>query len=51
LAWPLDQYSTTHGVRRVVCQTELHILPGDRDPSQSAAAFFGSAALTYEMQR
>ena len=50
LAWPLDQYSTRAGLRRVVCQTELHILPGD-SASQSAVPFFGSAALSYELQR
>jgi hypothetical protein len=51
LDWPLDCYSTRTGMRRVVCQTELHILPGDADSGQTAVPFFGSTALTYELPR
>ena len=51
LAWPLDHYSTRAGMRRVVCQTELQMLPGGADSAQTAVPFFGSAALTYEIIR
>jgi hypothetical protein len=51
VAWPLDYYSTQTGMRRVVCQTELQILPGDSTSGQTAAPFFGSATLTYELSR
>jgi hypothetical protein len=51
LDWPLDCYSTRTGMRRVVCQVELHILPSDVDAGQTAVPFFGSTALTYELPR
>lgn len=51
LDWPLDCYSTRTGMRRVVCQVELQIMPGDSDAGQSAVPFFGSTALTYELSR
>lgn len=51
LHWPLDSYSSRSGLRRVVCQAELQIVPGD-SPAQSAALpFFGSATLNYELAR
>ena len=49
--WPLDYYSTQTGMRRVVCQSELQILPGDSTDGQTAAPFFGSATLTYELTK
>jgi hypothetical protein len=49
--WPLDYYSTQTGMRRVVCQTELQIMPGNEATELSAAPFFGSATLTYELSR
>jgi hypothetical protein len=49
--WPLDYYSTQTGMRRVVCQTELQITPGNAATDQTAAPFFGSATLTYELSR
>jgi Tfp pilus assembly protein PilW len=51
IAWPLDCYSTKTGMRRVACQTELQILPGDSSDGQTAAPFFGSSTLTYELSR
>ncbi|MEX2175598.1 MAG: hypothetical protein WD872_14640 [Pirellulaceae bacterium] len=51
LSWPLDFYSTQTGMRRVVCQYELQLLPGDSDASQTALPFFGSAALTYNLSK
>jgi hypothetical protein len=51
LSWPLDFYSTKTGMRRVVCQTELQILPGDATSAQAAAPFFGSTTLTDELLR
>jgi hypothetical protein len=51
LDWPLDCYSTQTGMRRVVCQTEMQIVPGEGDSSQTAVPFFGSTALTYELNR
>jgi hypothetical protein len=51
LDWPLDSYSTKTGMRRVVCQTELQIVPGDSAATQNAVPFFGSTALTYELAR
>jgi len=49
--WPLDCYSTQTGMRRVVCQTELQIVPGDAAAAQNAVPFFGSTALTCELTR
>ena len=46
--WPLDYYSTQTGIRRVVVQTELQIMPGDESDAL-AVPFFGSATLTYEL--
>lgn len=51
MRWPLDYYSTQTGMRRVVCQCELQILPGDATDGQAAAPFFGSATLTYELAK
>jgi Tfp pilus assembly protein PilW len=51
LSWPLNLYGTQTGVRRVACQTEVQILPGDSTASQSALPFFGSAVLTYQVNR
>jgi Tfp pilus assembly protein PilW len=51
MGWPLDYYSTQTGMRRVVCQTELQILPGDSAAGETAVPFFGSAILTYELTR
>ena len=51
IEWPLDYYSTQTGMRRVVTQTEIQILPGDSDSAQTAVPFFGSATLTYELSR
>ena len=51
IAWPLDYYSTQTGMRRVVCQSELQILPSDENAAQVAVPFFGSATLTYELTR
>ena len=51
MAWPLDFYSTQTGMRRVVCQSELQILPSDASAAQTAVPFFGSATLTYELTR
>jgi hypothetical protein len=51
MQWPLDYYSTQTGMRRVLCQTELQILPGDATGGQPAAPFFGSATLTYELSK
>jgi len=51
IAWPLDYYSTRTGMRRVACQSELQILPGDATDGQTAAPFFGSSTLTYELSR
>lgn len=50
IAWPLGYYSTRMGMRRVMCQTELQILPGEVS-GQAAVPFFGSATLTYELPR
>jgi hypothetical protein len=49
--WPLDYYSTQTGIRRVVCQTELQIVPGDESDGPAAVPFFGSATLTYELTK
>jgi Tfp pilus assembly protein PilW len=51
VSWPLDYYSTQTGMRRVVCQTELQVLPSDASAAQVAVPFFGSATLTYELSR
>jgi len=51
IAWPLDYYSTQTGMRRVACQTELQILPGESSDGETAAPFFGSSTLTYELSR
>lgn len=51
LSWPLDLYSSRKGMRRVVCQYELQLLPGDSESGQPALPFFGSAVLSYELTR
>jgi hypothetical protein len=51
VTWPLDYYSTQTGMRRVVCQSELQVLPSDASAAQVAVPFFGSATLTYELSR
>ncbi|MDX1947433.1 MAG: hypothetical protein SFU86_18675 [Pirellulaceae bacterium] len=52
LTWPLDLYGTTAGVRRVACQTELQLVPGDPTAaSQTAIPFFGSSVLTFEVSK
>jgi hypothetical protein len=50
--WPLDFYSSQTGMRRIVCWTELQILPGDASAQgQVAVPMFGSATLTCELSR
>ena len=44
--WPLDQYYTNAGTRRVSCLTELHMLADDAG-EKPAIPFFGSATKTY----
>jgi hypothetical protein len=51
LTWPLDAYSSLAGTRRVVCQMELQIFPGDTSSSTTAVPFFGSAGITYHLNR
>jgi hypothetical protein len=52
LAWPLDAYSSTTGMRRVVCQIELQILSGDSETAAATAVpFFGSAGIHYDLTR
>jgi hypothetical protein len=51
LSWPLDAYSSRTGIRRIVCQTELQIVPGDSAAGQSALPFYGSATLNDELVR
>jgi hypothetical protein len=51
LNWPLDYVSTQTGLRRVVCQTEMHILASGEDAAQTSVPFFGSTALNYELAR
>lgn len=51
LSWPLDLYSSRRGMRRVVCQYELQLQPGDSEAAQPAIPFFGSAFLSYELTR
>ena len=48
--WPLDFRGTQTGIRRVACQTELQIMPGDESDGL-AVPFFGSATLTYELAK
>jgi Tfp pilus assembly protein PilV len=51
LSWPLDSYSSRSGMRRVVCQTELQIIPGESLAQDAALPFYGSATLNYELVR
>lgn len=52
LSWSLDLYGTQTGVRRVACQTEIQIVPGNTTAvSQTALPFFGSSALTFEVPK
>ena len=51
LTWPLDAYSSLAGTRRVVCQIELQIAPGDSENSAAGVPFFGSAGITYDLNR
>lgn len=52
IAWPLDAFSSVTGTRRVICQIELQIAPGDTATSaETAVPFFGSAGITYDLSR
>jgi hypothetical protein len=52
LNWPLNSYRSTSGTRRVVCQTELQIVPGDMDAAPSTAVpLFGSVSISYELTK
>jgi prepilin-type N-terminal cleavage/methylation domain-containing protein len=52
LSWPLDLYGTQTGIRRVACQTEIQIIGEDAaTASQTAIPLFGSAAVTFEVNR
>lgn len=52
IAWPLDAFSSVTGTRRVICQIELQIVPGDTETSAATAVpFFGSAGITYDLSR
>jgi hypothetical protein len=51
LSWPLDAYSSRTGMRRIVCQTELQIVPGDSAGGHIALPFYGSATLNDELVR
>jgi hypothetical protein len=50
LDWPLDQYGTNFGNRRVSCLTELQMLAEDtgEDPS---VPFFGSVTKIYQLAK
>jgi hypothetical protein len=52
LNWPLHSYRSASGTRRVVCQTELQIVPGD-DPTAASTAvpLFGSVSISYELTK
>ena len=49
--WPLDMYSTRTGVRTIVCQCEVQLRTGDGEGAHASLPFFGSAAVTTELQR
>lgn len=52
LSWPLDSYRAGSGTRTVVCQTELQLVSGTMGSAAvTAAPFFGSVALAYELPR
>jgi len=54
LAWPQDLYSQDTGVRQAWVKIELQLSPGTTETAlanNSVVPFFGSAVLTYTMQR
>ena len=48
--WPLDQYGTGTGNRRVSCLTEIQMLADDTS-EQPAIPFFGSATKVYQLAK
>ncbi len=51
VTWPLDFRGANVGVRRVVCQLELQLLPDPAAPASDALPFFGSFPFTYTLNR
>ena len=56
LAWPQGLYGSQTGMRQAWLRCELQLMPGttwvSNDPNgQRAVPFFGSAAVSYELQR
>lgn len=50
IPWPLDQYGTDTGNRRVSCLTEIQVL-GDDNSESPAIPFFGSATKVYPLAK
>jgi hypothetical protein len=48
--WPLDEYGTGTGTRRVSCQTELQMLADDSG-EKPQVPFFGSATRVYQLAK
>lgn len=48
--WPLDQYGTSTGNRRVSCLTELQMIADDTS-EKPAIPFFGSATKVYQLAK
>ncbi|MGI8977865.1 MAG: PilW family protein [Pirellulaceae bacterium] len=48
--WPLDQYGTSTGNRRVSCLTELQMIADDAG-EKPAIPFFGSATKVYQLAK
>ncbi len=48
--WPLDQYGTNTGNRRVSCLTELQMMADDTS-EKPAIPFFGSATKVYQLAK
>ncbi len=48
--WPLDQYGTSIGSRRVSCLTEIQMLADDNS-EKPAIPFFGSATKVYQLAK
>ncbi|MFN0021547.1 MAG: prepilin-type N-terminal cleavage/methylation domain-containing protein [Pirellulaceae bacterium] len=48
--WPLDQYGSNFGNRRVSCLTEIQMLADDTS-EQPAIPFFGSATRVYQLAK
>jgi hypothetical protein len=48
--WPLDEYGTAYGTRRVSCLTEIQMLADEKN-EKPAVPFFGSISKVYQLAK